>query len=168
MEQLLKKWNRYNKQWRTSQLACYFNLWNIVLLLIASHFVVDHHKNYYFESQFGTKIVSDFLWPITFHQKFLDYRVLTNLKCSIWDSFPQFEDLRRAYRTCSNFWGAIPHFWDAVLQFVDLLQFVSVFGIWPNIHTMATNIIGPIIVKRRVSIEKFWIHVKSDGTVVPN
>ena len=43
-------------------------------------------------------------------------------------------ELRPAYKTCSTFLGAVPHFWDAVPQIVELFHkkvelfhFVSVF-----------------------------------------
>ena len=42
-------------------------------------------------------------------------------------SVPQFVELRPAYRTCPTFLGAVPHFWDAVPQKVELFHFVSVF-----------------------------------------
>ena len=45
------------------------------------------------------------------------YKLLfQNLKCSIWPSVPQFAELRPAYRACSTFREAVPHFWDAAPQ----------------------------------------------------
>ena len=50
----------------------------------------------------------------------LDCRVLTNLKCSIWSSDPLSGPV-------PLFWRAVPHFWDAAPQKVELFHLVSVF-----------------------------------------
>ena len=51
------------------------------------------------------------------------YKLLfQNLKCSIWPSVPQFAELRPAYRACSTFREAVPHFWDAAPHKMELFH----------------------------------------------
>ena len=59
VQQLLYKWNRYNKQWRKSQIliACYLKIYNSAPILIAHQIVVDRHKKLLF------RIVVSF-WPL--------------------------------------------------------------------------------------------------------
>ena len=69
----------------------------------------------------------------------LDYRVLTNLKCSIWPSVSQFVEVRPAYRTCSTLWGAVPKLWNCSKKSGTFPQKVELFHKKKNCSTLCRS-----------------------------